>query len=195
MDKKSDAYRVATWLSEKKTIEEMLGELFLFQDRGTFLNEYDLYEVCKDKIRSKKDKFRPIKVALKHLIEKRSVVKKINRFGEPVYRSSWNELMDRLAKGELETQKWTEGEQEKKVRMSYNILYGTSIPDRWSNPGEFAKLTENQQWHYFEFSDGAFRLIKETGNIDSFIPRHKRIFESYQGNKKGEMFNQENKRN
>ena len=64
MDKKSDAYYMARFLSERKTIEEMLGHLFAYQDKGAFFNEYDLYEVCKDKIRSKKDKFRPIKVAL-----------------------------------------------------------------------------------------------------------------------------------
>lgn len=169
---------MATWNSEGRTIRAMLSDLFEYQEPSDVFDEYDLYEVCRTKIRSKKDKFKSIKVALDELIERHFVVKSLNKFGVPIYRSAWHENLELLAKGELELRKWEEGDLEARVRRGYNIIFEADIPNRWADLEAFNRLPENAASHYFEFSERLFRLIREMGDPDSYVSWDKRVFNS-----------------
>ena len=171
IDKESRAYFMAThnygFDIDKRTIKEILATLFDFQEPDDWFDFYDFYEVCKNKIKSKKDKFKSIKLAIDELIEERHVVKRSYNY-EDRYRSAWYELFDQIAKGEVAIEKWVEGDLEARIRKGYNVIFGVDIPNRWADMDAFFRMPENVRNHYVEFSDHVHTLVREMGDPENF---------------------------
>lgn len=164
------------WL--KKDIQEGGKELSIF-------NEVDFYNLCKgDLIKSKKDKYKPIKAALKKLIEEGDVIK-VNRNGdpwesreeEPWYHFRISTTGQRLPEDYLSGQYKKMFEQDKLIIKLYNRSFNTNFtPEQYHSFNiQSKKLFERQGDHFIDFIYAMHELIEIFNRPDIRLPFEERL--------------------
>lgn len=164
------------WL--KKDIQEGGKELSIF-------NEVDFYNLCKgDLIKSKKDKYKPIKAALKKLIEEGDVIK-VNRNGdpwesreeEPWYHFRISTTGQRLPEDYLSGQYKKMLEQDKLIIKLYNRSFNANItPEQYNSPRNRSEDLSNEKGnHFFDFIWAMHELIEIFNRPDIRLPTEERL--------------------
>ena len=164
------------WL--EKDIQEGGKEISIF-------NEVDFYNICQgDLIKSKKDKYKPIKAALKKLIEEGDIVK-INKRGDP-----WKSR-DEEAWFHFRTSKTDRGlpddyfseqdkrmlEQDKLIIKLYNRSFNTNFtPEQYHSFNiQSENLFERQGEHFHDFIYAMHELIEIFNRPDIRLPFEERL--------------------
>ena len=174
--------RIWVFLQEslKRDIQE--GKKYI-----SIYNEVKFYEICKgDLIKSKKDKYKPIKAALKKLIEEGDVIK-VNIKGEPWksreeepwYHFRTNLRGIRLPDEYVAEEKRKVIEEEKLALRLYNFIFNPKYD--FSESGR-KKLREDkdedgmdQTFHYLDFLDSVWQLVNIFRGPDMMVPVEERF--------------------
>ena len=153
--------------------------------RISIFNEVDFYNICRDDlIKSKKDKYKPIKAALKKLTEEGDVVK-VNIKGDP-----WKSR-DEEAWYHFRTSKTNQGlpdeylleqykknlDQEKLIIKLYNRSFNADIkPEQYHHPNNRSENVYDKQWdHFLDFMYAMHELIEIFNRPDIRLPFEERI--------------------
>lgn len=162
------------------TVEQRISMFMSTIEDGEHFNEYDFLELCRDLIKSKKDKFKSIKKALERLLDRGYIWKEINKLGEPVYSSPWGRLNSALRSNpdayKSEEIEWPETELEQKIREFHNVVFNCRVPHNWQRHLDDGAIPEGVLDHYVGFRDALMKVIKEYQNPTTFIPWSTRIF-------------------
>lgn len=155
--------------------EEYEAEHPLKKVRAESFNEYFFLEVlCEDLIKSGKDRFKSIRIALRKLTDGGDIVKEINKFGEPVYHFRESGPFSPRKSETKET------DQEKRIRELYNAEFDQHIPPDWKavfmDPkNRYGGLPETSALHFTEFMEASLKLIGIYKEPDKYITMKDRI--------------------
>lgn len=158
------------------------------KDRGngiSIFNEVDFYDICKgDLIKSKKDKYKAIKAALKKLIEEGDVVKVnikgepwTSRDEEPWYHFRTSRAQEGLPDDYLNEQFKKMIEQDKLIIKLYNRTFNTNFtPEEYHNfHTEPENLYNERRDHFSDFVYAVHELIDIFSRPDIQIPPEERM--------------------
>lgn len=117
-------------------------------------NAYDLWEVCKDLITSKKDRFKSINEALKDLTESNEIIRISGKYEERYQFNPDGPLLFRFNEGIPQRK---DDKTDKAIRELYNALFDANITesDILKGPSELIDqdiLSQRAIWHYYEFA-------------------------------------------
>ena len=151
----------------------------------SIFNEVDFYNICQgDLIKSKKDKYKPIKAALKKLIEEGDIVK-VNIRGDP-WKSkdeeAWYHFRTSRANSGLPDDYFSEQykkmlEQDKLIIKLYNRSFNTNFrPEQYHNFNiQSESLFERQGEHFLDFIYAMHELIEIFNRPDIRLPFEERL--------------------
>ncbi|SIM49138.1 hypothetical protein [Cuniculiplasma divulgatum] len=125
-------------------------------------NAYDLWEVCKDLITSKKDRFKSINEALKDLMESNEIIKIPGKYEERYQFNPHGPLVFRFNEGDIQRK---ESKTDKAIRELYNTLFNTNITesDILKDPDELINqdiLSQRAIGHYHEFAFAVAQMAR-----------------------------------
>jgi hypothetical protein len=173
-----DRIWVFLYESLNRDIREGRKEISIF-------NEVDFYNICQgDLIKSKKDKYKPIKAALKKLIEEGDIVK-VNIRGDP-WKSkdeeAWYHFRTSRANSGLPDDYFSEQykkmvEQDKLIIKLYNRSFNTNFrPEQYHNFNiQSESLFERQGEHFLDFIYAMHELIEIFNRPDIRLPFEERL--------------------
>jgi hypothetical protein len=173
-----DRIWVFLYESLNRDIQEGGKEISIF-------NEVDFYNVCKgDLIKSKRDKYKPIKAALKKLTEEGDVVK-INIKGEPWksrdeepwYHFRTSRTKQGLPDDYLSGQYKKMLEQDKLIIKLYNRSFHTNFtPEQYHTPHNRPQnVFDKQGSHFLDFVYAMHELIEIFNRPDIGLPFEERL--------------------
>jgi len=173
-----DRIWVFLYESLNRDIREGRKEISIF-------NEVDFYNICQgDLIKSKKDKYKPIKAALKKLIEEGDIVK-VNIRGDP-WKSkdeeAWYHFRTSRANSGLPDDYFSEQykkmvEQDKLIIKLYNRSFNTNFrPEQYHNFNiQSESLFERQGEHFLDFIYAMHELIEIFNRPNIRLPFEERL--------------------
>ena len=137
-------------------------------------NEYDFYDLCKNLIKSKKDKFKNIHNALNQLLEDGDIVK-VNRTGEPWhsredepwYCFNFSEKFRDRTTDDMAGKK--ESGEDKLIRELYNKAFDKDIAPDWKHE---LKLVPS---HFMDFNYAVHELIRIFNRPDMSLSEEEKI--------------------
>ena len=151
----------------------------------SIFNEVDFYNICQgDLIKSKKDKYKPIKAALKKLIEEGDIVK-VNIRGDP-WKSkdeeAWYHFRTSRANSGLPDDYFSEQykkmvEQDKLIIKLYNRSFNTNFrSEQYHNFNiQSESLFERRGEHFLDFIYAMHELIEIFNRPDIRLPFEERL--------------------